>query len=150
MSHAFAVAGAHVVGDEVDGEVIVINLDNGAYFSFRDVASVVWQLLLERPVSLDELVSHLDARYRGDAAAIRTSVAAFLRSIEGEGLIAPVDAPPESAAEDPPAPAADRPEFEVPTFEKHTEMEEFLLVDPIHDVDVSEWPAVKKREDETT
>ena len=151
MSLVFGVAGPHVVGDEVDGEVIVINLDNGSYFSFRDVASVLWQLFLDRPVSLDEMVSHLAARYRGDPGAMRIAVDAFVRSVEAEGLIASSDASsPAEAAGAPAGPTSDLPEFEVPTFEKHTEMEEFLLVDPIHEVDVSQWPVVTKRDEGDT
>ena len=147
VSPVFAVAGPHVVADEVEGEIIVINLDNGAYFSFRDSASLIWRMLLAGGASLDEMVEELCARYQGEREEIFTATAAFVKVIESEGLVAVSNAPRN------PAPGVggdrgtyDRVEFVVPTFEKYTDMEEFLLVDPIHEVDVSEWPAYRKRE----
>ena len=38
-----------------------------------------------------------------------------------------------------------RERFVVPTLEKFTDMEEFLLVDPIHEVEIGRWPKVDKR-----
>jgi len=143
----FAVAGPHVVAEEVDGEVIVINLDNGAYFSFRDSASLIWQLLLQGEASLDDMVEDLCTRYEGEREDIFTAVAAFVKMVETEGLIAVSEAPAERVSSSGGGrSSADRPAFIIPIFEKYTDMQEFLLVDPIHEVDVSEWPAYRKRD----
>jgi hypothetical protein len=156
----FAIAKPHVVADEVDGEVIAIHLGNGAYFSFRGSASTIWQLLLAGDVSADELVERLRASYAGERSEIADAVVQFLARLAAEGLIvsaepaitaglAAVDAPARSR------PAADRAgddrasaraPFVVPTLEKFTDMEQFLLVDPIHEVEIDRWPKVDKRD----
>jgi len=143
----FSVAGPHVVADDVDGEVIVLNLDTGVYYSFRDSASAIWQLLLQARVSIEDMVEHLCSRYEGEREAVLKAVLAFVKMVEAEGLIAAS----EVAAECSPAGETDlgsvqRTAFVLPVFEKYTDMEEFLLVDPIHEVDVSEWPAHRKRD----
>ena len=73
---------------------------------------------------------------------IESAVTSFVGALEAEGLI--------SIAEggDAALPARDRAEphgaptpFVAPVFEKYTDMEEFLLIDPIHEVKLGDWPA---------
>jgi hypothetical protein len=37
-------------------------------------------------------------------------------------------------------PRTDKIVFEKPILEKHSDMQDFLLVDPIHEIDYTEWP----------
>ena len=147
-NETYAVAKPHVVADEVDGEVIAIHLGNGAYFSFRGSASSIWQRLLAGDASADELVERLREGYAGERGEIADAVARFLALLSAEGLIVAVDLP------SPPRPAAARADaereaarapFVAPTLEKFTDMEQFLLVDPIHEVEIDRWPTVDKR-----
>ena len=138
---ALAIRAPQVVAQEIDGEVIAINLDTGAYYSFRGVASVIWQHLLAGPLTGPALVAALRAMYP-DASQLEPGVEAFVAAMRREELVG--ELPDDAAAPAPPAELRCAPaSFAVPVFEKHTDMEEFLLVDPIHDLDVSEWPAVK-------
>ena len=160
-NETYAVAKPHVVADEVDGEVIAIHLGNGAYFSFRGSASLIWQRLLAGDASADELVERLRASYAGERGEIADAVGRFLALLAAEGLIvtaepaiiaglavAVVDA---ASLHRPAAPRAGeerdsaRAPFVAPTLEKFTDMEQFLLVDPIHEVEIDRWPKVDKR-----
>ena len=144
------VSGPHVVAEEIDGEVIAINLDTGAYFSFRGVAAEIWRGLLGGEVGVQGMVAGLGERYAAEPGEIERAVMAFCVQLEQEGLVGAIDAGPDAA--DPMTPegadaaqptAASRPGFAVPVYEKYTDMEEFLLVDPIHEVDVSNWPEAR-------
>ena len=141
-------SGPHVVAEEIEGEVIAVNLDTGAYYSFRDSASVVWQQLLAGEGRPGAIVDELSARFIGTREEIERAVFVFLRTIEDEGLIAPPEISPGFASRDgdPPPSQAVRSPFRAPVFEKYTDMQEFLLVDPIHEVDVSDWPSVTPQE----
>jgi hypothetical protein len=144
---ALAIRAPQVVAEEVDGEVIAINLDTGAYYSFRGVASVIWQHLLASPRTDEALVAELREMYP-NAGDLEPGVAAFMTALRGEELVADVvdgTATPTRSPVVRGAPAS----FSVPVYEKYTDMEAFLLVDPIHDFDVSEWPAVKPAEPAT-
>ena len=140
----------HVVAEEIEGEVIAINLESGAYFSFRDSASVILQRLLAADATPEEIVQELSARFAGQPEEIERTAFAFLRELESEGVIATYEARSQAdstgAAARQTRPVADRSAYAVPVFEKYTDMEEFLLVDPIHEVDVSGWPAVEHRD----
>lgn len=139
----------HVVAEEIEGEVIAINLESGAYFSFRDSGSVILQRLLAGDATQAEIVQELSGRFSGQPEEIERSVFAFLSQLESEGVIATYEAQsqgdPAGAGGHQAGPVGDRSAFAVPVFEKYTDMEEFLLVDPIHEVDVSAWPAVEHR-----
>jgi hypothetical protein len=136
-----------VVSDLIEGEIIGINLDTGDYYSLPGVASEIWTLVRRRvPVAL--IVEEVLARYDGDARAIRDETLAFLARLAEEGLIVPdtSDADPAPSGEPaPPGEPAGRRPFAPPIFERYSDMREFLLVDPIHEVDVTEWPEVRPR-----
>ena len=130
-----------VVAEEIDGEVIAIDLDTGAYYSFRGVASIIWQYLLMGPSSGEAVTAALRDRY-AEAPDLELSVSAFLRRMVSENLL--TESENAAPAEQQPVAIRGAPEkFAVPIYEKHTDMEEFLLVDPIHDLDVSRWPEAR-------
>ena len=83
----------------------------------------------------------------GDPADARAVVAAFLDSLVTEGLLV---AQSESAT--PPALLdlpGDAGPFTVPGFEKFTDMQDLLLLDPIHDVDETGWPRAATKAGDT-
>ncbi len=128
-----------VIGEVVDGEAIVVNLESGAYYSLRDSAGVIWEALSQ---GTDEpaICALLHATYSAPATQIEESVAQFIAELVAEGLIVPLEHSPIT----PPAPdpaAATRPPFSPPQLEKYTDMADLLLLDPIHEVDPqSGWP----------
>ncbi len=43
-----------------------------------------------------------------------------------------------------PISAGDRPAFEAPVLESYSDMQDLLLLDPIHDVDDAGWPVANQ------
>ncbi len=128
-----------VISEVIDGETIVLNFESGHYYSFNPTASEIWlRVSSGDPVALAS--EHVARRFAGDPATIRGEVEDFVRRLAEERLIRPavgdVAAAPPGAAE---APAAES-TFSSPSFEKFTDMEELLLLDPIHEVSDSGWP----------
>jgi hypothetical protein len=128
----------NVVHETVDGEVIAIDLANGSYYSLSGSAPAIWEQLA---VGADEaeISSVLAARFDGDPAAIRSEVAALLEKLAENGLIVAFD----DAGETPPAASngnVDTLPFEAPKFERYTDMKDYFLLDPIHEVDAAGWP----------
>ncbi len=141
----FRVNAPSVVSDLIDGEVVVINLDTGDYYSLPGVACDIWSGV-RRGLSVGRIVEDLVGAYEADAATIEAAAVEFIVRLRAEGLIVPDDTEP--AAE----PAAERGGgvrrgFAPPTLEKYDDMREFLLVDPIHEVDVTDWPRVRPRDE---
>lgn len=129
-----------VVYEEYESEVIAINLDSGAYYSLVGESATLWKQL-RAGASVEQLAQHFAAAHDADPALIAADVAAFLKRLEEESLVvdgAPVDA--SGAGPRPPVPA-DKTPFRGFEMNVYTDMQDLLLLDPVHDVADSGWPA---------
>ena len=137
---AYAPAHSEIAHERVEDEVIVINLRTGAYFSLVGTAADSWDLLLTG-VPLDAVAGAIAQRYGVDAPGVRSDLEAFVSSLLQEDLLAAT----ELSSDEPPAavvaPAPVR-TYHPPMLEKYDDMEELLLLDPIHEVDEAGWPVV--------
>lgn len=117
-----------VVDESVDGEVLIVHLGTGAYYSSRGAGDVAWQLIA-RGASANET-----AQAMGRDAA--DEILAFVDQLLAEGLVRERVKPVEELSPVAHAPGA-------PLLEKYTDMQELLLLDPIHDVEEAGWPKAK-------
>lgn len=133
-------SGPGIVYQEIEGEVIVVDLQKGHYYSLTGTAVPIWSSLL-RGCGVSGVVGEICSAYSGDPSEIETSVTELVDALEAEGLVARSDVPP--APPELLSPEA-KIAFSPPLFQKYTDMEDVLVLDPIHDVDESGWPNVKK------
>ncbi len=129
------------IHETIGDEVIVANLDVGFYYSIDDkLGMAIWNAM-EGGTAIAQIVDRLSEHFGLHPSAVEPSITAFLTELEQEGLIMPDT----SRQEEDRAPASLRPEnlpssFAKPTFEKYTDMQLLLLLDPIHEVDETGWP----------
>lgn len=124
-----------VVDESVDGEVLIVHLGTGNYYSARGSAEAIWQMLAAGSTPAEVAASINGGASPADAHA---AVEAYVASLEAEELIRHRRTPPVEVAASVPSP------FVAPELEKFTDMQQLLLLDPIHDVDdQTGWPAVK-------
>jgi len=130
-----------VVIESFEGEVILVQMKSGNYYSLQGSAPKIWDLI-DQGLSDQEIGDWLIARYSGDEDEVRESVQKLVDELATEALIrtAP-DTPRTQTGET--TPAEPRTAFPPPVLERYTDMQELLLLDPIHDVDESGWPARK-------
>ena len=125
-----------IVHEVIDGEVILINLATGTYFSLEGSGAETWQLL-HAGTPPAEAASRLAERHGADPDAVRAHLEALVADLRRNGLL---PGAPSDAAAEPPA-DADLGTFEAPRLLVYTDMAEFLLVDPIHEADPEAgWP----------
>ena len=127
-----------VVHETIDGETIVIHMGTGTYYSFDGAGTDVWALL-EAAASREAIVGAMQERYSQDAELVSGSVERFLEELVAEDLILEGD---KSAAGWVELTTALTP-FAGPVLHKYTDMQEFMMVDPLHDVEAAGWPSVK-------
>ena len=142
MGRAFVINNPHVVAETIDGETILIHLGTGTYYSLDGVAAEVWELLVAG-AGESEALRNIEDRYKSTAGTIEPSVSALVEELLGEGLL--IESPTSGGTFEPPT---GEPRtgvaFVPPVLHKYTDMQEFMLVDPIHDVDAEAgWPHVK-------
>jgi hypothetical protein len=139
----FRVNSPTVIDEIFDDEVVIINLDSGSYYSVAGTGLAVWQAI-KRGAGEAALLATLAARYAGDPAEIEQACRAFLAELRRESLLVPADsAAPTAGAAAEDEPPADRPAFAAPTLQKYNDMQDLLLLDPIHEVDETGWPSAK-------
>ena len=131
-----------VTHEIIDGEAVIINLDTGNYYSLVDVGSFIWGLV-EKGASASDVQNVILQTYQGDEQDIDRGVQELLTQLQQENLIVPVDGAAGALDLSQIAPSNnnhEKPSFNPPSLHKYSDMQELLLLDPIHDVDDAGWP----------
>ena len=133
-----------VTHETIDGEAVIINLDSGNYYSLLEVGSFIWSLV-EKGASKGEVQNLVLQTYQGNATDIDRGVQELLAQLQQEKLIVPFDGaeafdPTHLNQVLPSDNGHEKPSFKPPLLHKYSDMQELLLLDPIHDVDEAGWP----------
>ena len=133
-----------VTHEIIDGEAVIINLDTGNYYSLVEAGSLIWSLV-DKGASTSDVQNLVQQTYQGDAADIDRGVQELLDQLQQDNLIVPVDVAPAVDLTElqqilPASNGHAKPSFNPPLLNKYSDMQELLLLDPIHDVDEAGWP----------
>jgi hypothetical protein len=72
--------------NEIDGEVVMLSIENSEYYGMDKVGSRIWQLL-EKPVHFRELVAALMDEYEVSEEQCTAETLAFLKKITDKKLV---------------------------------------------------------------
>lgn len=130
-----------VILEDFSDEVVVVNLASGNYYSIDAIGAEIWALI-QKQTAESEIAARLSRKYKGDPTVIGQAVSKFIGELLAENLIvSDAEASGANHGIDPENSTANRP-FAAPVLNKYTDMQELLLVDPIHEVDETGWPNV--------
>lgn len=136
--------------ETIDGEVVIVDLHNGNYYCLDKVGADVW-CLIEMNHNLGEITNEVSRYYDCRLKEIEDAISHLISELMNEELI--ILNPDKTAKIDisnhpqfQKRIADDRNSFEKPILQKYTDMQELLLLDPIHEVDEIGWPNVKKEQ----
>lgn len=143
LDSSYRVNEPDVVAESVGGEVLIINLKSGVYYSADGVGEQIWSLLAERR-TLQDVIATISGRYAASDGEIEQAVLAFAEELVGEDLLVEAPAAPSTA---PVASVASAHAFVLPVLSRYTDFQELLMLDPIHEVEHAVgWPAAKTSE----
>lgn len=128
-----------VIHETIEGETIIIDLATGTYFSLQGTAPEIWTGLVAGE-GQEHLLARLQACYEGDAEEMKSRLASFLEQLTRDGLVMVAPAGETAVPAAAPEPAAERRPFEAPRLERYTDMQDIILLDPVHKVDNQGWP----------
>jgi hypothetical protein len=128
----------NVISETMGDETIIVDLASGHYYSLRESNVDVWECL-ERGYDEDEIAGVLSERYGAANSELGESVAAVVAQLRDEGLIVTRDGDTGRAEELPPAVGDPKP-LSFPPISKFTDMQDIILLDPVHEVDARGWP----------
>jgi outer membrane protein assembly factor BamB len=143
MTARFRINTPHVVAETLDGEATIVDLDSGTYYALNESGSLIWDGLIAGSAT-SEVATTLAGAYKLDADDASRSVEDLVKQLADANLIVEASEAGHNGAA-PPASAANsngsRRQYAEPELSAYTDMQELLLLDPIHEVDESGWPS---------
>lgn len=136
-----------VTSQIIDGEAIMINLESGNYYNLNETGTYVWDSI-EKGHSVRQIAASIAQQYDGEQTQIEHAVAQLIAELKEEELIV-IDEREAGMSSSSPFVAQPSPpdhikrKFEEPVLQKYTDMQDLLLLDPIHEVDELGWPRAK-------
>jgi Coenzyme PQQ synthesis protein D (PqqD) len=76
----------NVVWRDLDGEIVILNLTSGVYFSVDGVGTRIWTLMAEQ-VATEEIVRRLISEFEVEEAQLRSDMESLVKDLAGQGLI---------------------------------------------------------------
>ena len=134
MEQQYTIDANAIMHDLIDNEVVIVNLDNGYYYNSIGTGAQVWHLLALGH-SVQAIIRQLQSSY-AEIPQIAEEVHAFVAELDSEALIQAATSP---FAETPTELTAIP--YTTPTIQKFTDMDQLLMLDPIHEVEEEAgWP----------
>ena len=137
-----------IVHETIDGETVMLNLDNGNYYSLVGVGADIWGCI-ENDWPVTGIIEKLRCQYECDGVNIEAAVNEFISELLREGLTVPDTADAQGGAhwscgqKETDITGKKQP-FNAPVLNKYSDMQDLLLLDPIHEVDdKAGWPTNK-------
>lgn len=139
----FQINTPNIVCEVIDGEAIIINTEKGCYFSLRNTGTEIWVGVAES-MSVGDIVNKLFMQYEGELKDIEQAVKDLVAQLQDEEMIIPITSEnsKDSTLNNVIQITAEtrKTKFEIPVLEKYTDLEDLLLLDPIHEADETGWP----------
>jgi Coenzyme PQQ synthesis protein D (PqqD) len=140
----------HIVHEIFDDqEAAIINLKSGNYYSLNPIGTYIWAQI-EPSTTMGEIVEEIVSRYEGNLGEIINEVTLFIDQLYAEELIVTAnDASGETSSRHVkigPDGNDSKSAFSPPLLERYNDMQELLLLDPIHEVAETGWPHRKPEE----
>jgi hypothetical protein len=128
------------IWEVLDGEVIIANLDGGSYYSLGGSGVAIWGGLAAGK-TVDIVIAEVSDAVGQDPGVVGEHARDLVGQLVAESLITQEEGwEPGDGSRPGPSPSIDT-KWVAPVFDKYTDMQQLLMLDPIHDVDESGWPA---------
>jgi len=133
----------------IDDEVIIVNLEKGHYYSLLGTGTDIWSGILAGE-SIEQIAAELARFYAVDYQEVLETVQTFTLSLTNDNILKPATSEEieSSASWNLKQKKNTNNNFVPPNFERYTDLEELLLLDPVHDVDEFGWPGTNREKSE--
>ena len=128
-----------VIQEIIDGEAIIADLGRGFYYSLDGLGSRIWNALVSGG-AVDDIIGACAMKFPVEQDDVAAGIRNLLDRLRAEELLVPATS---AAGGDVDVAAFFRDfagPYAPPVLSKYTDMEQLLLLDPIHDVDETGWP----------
>lgn len=138
INERFQINRPDVIDEIFDDEVVIVNLKSGNYYSLEHVGAAVWSMI-ESGATRDEIVRSITERYAASYSEVENAIEHLLQEFQEEELVIAAQTSVSNGNFNLGVIKFGR-GFEPPILHKYMDMQELLLLDPIHEVDETGWP----------
>jgi len=138
-----------IVFEYFDDETVIINLKNGNYYNINQAGTDILSFI-EQKLSLAQIIAEMKKKYDFSFSYqfVDSEINKFIKELLNEKIIRREEFPhqendPDLTKESELSMNCESIPFSPPCLNKYTDMQELLLLDPIHDVDETGWPKKK-------
>jgi len=133
--------------ESIDGETIIIDFETGLYYSARNEAYFILEMILAG-ISIEEIVQFCVLHSKQGVEVIKPLVEAYISALLEAQIVIPATDSTASEKQEVDAALTDHAiwstgTFNPPVLESYKDMQEILLLDPIHDTNTKGWPEKK-------
>jgi len=146
QSTRFKINEPDVIQEIIEGEAVLVNLGTGAYYNTDKVGAAILHYI-GRGETVNQIINNIADEYDGNQEEIENGVNQLIERLQQEYLIIPDEGEPPEHSSSPSTNIHSQGGtfvFEEPVLHKYTDMEDLLLLDPIHEVDETGWPSAKE------
>ena len=75
-----------VVAGDIDGETVMMSVENGKYYGLDDIGSRIWELI-KKPIKVSDLIDTLIERFDVDRKTCEKDVLKFLNELNEDKIL---------------------------------------------------------------
>jgi len=75
-----------IVASDIDGETVMMSIQNGEYYGLDDIGSRIWELI-EKPVKVSDLIDTLLEKFDVDRETCERDVLKFLNELNEDKIL---------------------------------------------------------------
>ena len=136
----YSINSAVAIFDIIDDDIVIIHLKNGNYYNISDTGAFIWKQIAKN-TSFGNMLFLLRAKYNVDPATSEIDLQTFLTKLEAEGLVLKQSKNEAAFSEGNSKDVeSENIRYVAPAIDVYRDMQDFLLVDPIHEVDEQGLP----------
>jgi Coenzyme PQQ synthesis protein D (PqqD) len=125
-----------IIEETIDQETIMVNLEVGTYYSLAPLATYMWGAMA-RGASVAQISEAVSRESGADGDQVGPEASTFFDELIAEELVVVrEEETPATGEHEWPAGLT----YEPPVLNRYTDMQELLLLDPVHDVGAAGWP----------
>ena len=77
---------SELVSSDIDGEVVMMSIENGKYYGLDKTGSRIWELL-ENPFSVSDLIGQLLLEFEVNRETCKNDVITFLQKLDEDNML---------------------------------------------------------------
>ncbi len=142
IDQAFEINAPDVVGEILDGEAIILHLKRGYFYSLEGSGALIWRGV-EQMLPPAAIADALSSRFSIDIGEARDATRRLFEQLVSHELLRPAARAGEAAALSEVLKNDCR--YAEPELKVFTDMQDLLLLDPIHEADEAGWPIAPRQ-----